>query len=182
MIDARVHLRRVRRRLVVHARVHRRRDQAREVRDGRLGLLLELRLDGPDGKQLQLDGEEPKEADQEARHRGRVEDVVTEPDELVLLGLAQAEQELELVHDLRHERVAHRALDRHQVVVGHADHKAAVWRALGLDVRVGDEAVADAPEMGLHRAPFVPFERTVGRNKEDDEEDHNDNADLDHFH
>ena len=44
------------------------------------------------------------------------------------------------------------------------------------------KTVADALEVGLHGAPFVPLERTVRSDENDNEDDHDHGADLDHFH
>lgn len=68
--------------LVVHALVDGRRYRVREIGDGGSGTGLILRLEGMDSNELYLDGENAKEADEEAGQSWRMEDVLEEPAEV----------------------------------------------------------------------------------------------------
>jgi hypothetical protein len=86
-----------------------------------MSVIVEFHLEGADGGELDLNGEEADEADEETGELGRVEDVMEEPSEVGVLGQGEMEFGLEGEGETHEEWTGGEATEDEEVVVRHCD-------------------------------------------------------------
>ena len=163
--------------LVEHAVVDGGDDDAGKVGDLGVGPLAEPRLERRDGQELDLDGEQTKEADEEARERGGVEDVLEEPAEVDVGTRGEVEPGRECVGDAGQEGMGGCGVEHEEVVVGEGD----LWRVVWTDAvhgGIGCPGLTGPLEMPFETAPPVPLESAVACDEEQGEQDQDEGSDF----
>lgn len=164
--------------LVQHVVVQGGCDGVGEIGGGRKRLVAVSIFDGTKSQQLKLNGKETDEADEEARKSRWVEDVAEEPLNVNVLRLREAKKGRDPIGDPHEKWVSGDPMEGEKVVVRELDGGIRTSDRIMVDSGIGVPGLSDVLEVILETTPLAPFENTVGKDEEDDDDGEDDYGNL----